>query len=735
MVGSAGHPSIDPFHMVAWKMKAWMISIGLLLSAGTLAQEPAGAEEIARDLIENGFSEEAEELYATITRHIEQPVDLNNCTRDELAGTGIFTPFQVFAIMDQRDRYGPFLSIYELASIPGITREFLEEIWPMINFSTGKIAEQSTAIDGMLLANVSVRLPRVSGMLQTSSEPAVYTGNILKYSQRIQLNYGDRLSLGAAFEKDPGESWTNRKRPEHLTGYLACTPGRHIKKLVIGNFRIHRGMGLVHRLGFSSRGSVMPLNGYRRSYVKPFASTLEYDYFRGVYAEAAAGKWEMDLFLSHQPADISFFRIKESHDLFGMTRQNGFHRTTGERQGFDLARLSVAGASFNRSGENHYAGCAFTGGQMRLTEYGKDSLKGTDPMNVRRAAFSLYGVVFGSTHEIYGEVALDNNFHGALLLGGSMVINAALSGNASVERISPGYRGIMPGPARDKEDVYNLRLGCDITPFRYGRIRMYHELIIPASVLSAAVPPVPERYTAMEFSYATGNGPVITLKYTGKIVQEILACNQPGNGAYSGKRQQHIRIHYRWEPTEKLILQGRLEISALRYGGMDGICNGSGNRHFDATGDDSGDGHFLGVEDYAGEVIYTGNKTSNGTCAEDGPVMTDETGNMAYQQVQLIPREGIRITYRYLLFHVPDWENRIYTYEPGVRYSFLFPSWYGKGSRNVLVVSAKISQRITLRGKCGLTIYAHRWASGSGNDLRRGNRQFDLELQLQANLF
>lgn len=703
------------------------MSIALLLAAGTHAQDPAGAEEIARDLIEHGRTEEAEELYATVTGQVDQPVNLNGCSREELAATGIFSPFQVFAILDQRERYGPFLSIYELAAIPGINREFLEEIQPMISFSAGALHGPSVHIDGNLLTNVSARLPRVSGMLLTGPEPAPYQGGLLKYTQRLQLNYGEKLSFGAAFEKDAGESWTNRKRPEHLAGYLSFTPGGHIKELVIGNFRIHRGMGLVHGLGFNSRGTSKPLTGYRRSYGKPFASTLEYDYFRGIYGQASAGKWEMDLFLSHQPADISFFRMEAKSGLFGMTRKTGLHRTLSERQGVHLARLSAAGASFNRSGKNLYAGCSFTAGQMRLTKMGMDSLQTRDPGKAQRSAISLYGVAFGSTFELYGEFAMDNSLHGAFLLGGTLVINPAISCDASVKRVAPGYRGVMPGPERDYEDAYNLRLGCSIAPFRYGRIRMYHALKTAAPGTSPADIAGPERYTTIEYSQSTGSGPEIRIIYIGTTVQEIVASNKPGNGMYKIKKQQHLRIHFRWEPSGKCILQGRIEISTIRNGEM------GSSLFYTATSAKAGTDRTS----EPGDPEAGSNRAwmSYGPGITPGKGIIHGTGSMAYQQVQLVPREGIRITYRYLIFDVPNWENRIYTYEPGVRYSFLFPAWYGKGSRNVLVVSAKVSRRITLRCKYGWTSYAHRWSSGTGNDLRKGNCLFDAALQLQADLF
>jgi|GEM_PF-1911293 len=767
---------------------AWTL-IGLLMAMLANAQDPAGAEWIMQELMENGQGGQAEELYADVTRHIEQPVDLNNCSSEELEKAGIFTPFQVFAIMDQRDRYGPFFSICELTAIPGINREFLEEIRLMISFSEKEHPETRQHIDGMLLTNVAYRSPPASGLLNAEGKPSAYHGGPLKFTQRLRISHGDQLSLGAAFEKDPGETWFNQARPEHFTGYLAYTPGNFIEQLVIGNFRINRGMGLVHRLGFSSRSSGNALNGYRRSCGKPFASTLEYDYFRGAYGSASLGKWDLDMFLSHTPADISLFRMAEKKDLFEMTRQTGLHRTTGESKGFDLARISSAGTSLNRSGKNYYAGCSFTGALMQLTQRGTDSLKmldpmefgnplnvdklkrtgimkgsdtlnvndlkrtglmkgsdplnvdklkrtgimkgsdtlkGSDPLNSSRAAMSVYGVVFGTNYEFYGEVALDNTFQGAATIGGSLVVNPALSAGASLQRLSPGYRGAMPATGNSEDDAYDLRLGLQITPFRHGRMTVQHDLKVSGREARYTEPGIPERYTVIDCSWGTPGGPTIVLRYSGKTKLEINAGNRPGNGSLTGKQNHHFRIHYRWSPVETIILQGRAEISAHRNVYPEGIVTAIDPATVTGEEQETVPGDIAGLEPAPGS-----GKRYN--FIRPGP--ESNTGSMIYQQVQWIPRQGIRITYRYLLFDVGDWENRIYSYEPGVKYSFLFPSWAGTGSRNVLVFSTKIGRRITLRGKCGLTVYAHRWETGTGNDARNGNRLTDLEFQFQVDLF
>src|SRR6056297_2623317 len=190
--------------MATLKMKFSMVTIVVLLFTRSFCQDPGIAESIDGELMEKGQTEEAEELYATVAKYIDQPVDLNSCSKEELSGTGIFSPFQVFAIMDQRERYGPFFSIYELAVIPGIHREFLEEIMMMFSFTGKKQSPGKPHLEGMVLTNVSLRYPVASGMHSIDSEQAAYQGGPLKFTQRVQLSYGNQFSFGTAFEKDPG---------------------------------------------------------------------------------------------------------------------------------------------------------------------------------------------------------------------------------------------------------------------------------------------------------------------------------------------------------------------------------------------------------------------------------------------------------------------------------------------------------------------------------------------------
>jgi hypothetical protein len=643
-------------------------------------------EDLAEEFTENDDETGQELVHEMLSDLLRQPLNLNACSESDLNASGLFSPFQVYGILKYRERYGPFFSIYELAAIPGFTQELLRNVAPLIALSDLQANTSRPAPRGMLLSNIAIRLPASMAYKPDSTGIPVYPGSPLKFTSRLRVDAGDRWSAAAAFEKDPGEFWMNKGRPEHFTGYLEYSGNKCLRKVTLGNFRIHRGMGLVHGLGFRTAGSGVVTGGYRRSYSKAFASTMEYDYYRGMYADLATGKWSADLFCSVKPEDISLFRLTAPVDLFEQVRKTGLHRTESERNGTDLARQQTAGFSVNRSSERWYLGMALAGTRMELTQLGRDSADRFAPglfQTSPRGAVSIYGVAFGNRYELFGEAAINQHTATAVIAGGTLEVNPALQTHFSFRRFEQGYTGLTPkafSAGTRPENETGINWGFSLAPFNHARLLLNtdisHKNILPGE------PAVPGFYLRnhLVFSYVPKAGPELELKITGRSKQKNSGSDGPGNGEYLHELQYRFRLNGRYTLSDRIILSARLEQARLKTGGRS----------------------------YSGKILYS--------------------------QITVIPAEKVRITYRYLAFDSEHWDNRIYTYEPGVRYSFLFPAWYGTGTRNLLVLSAKLGRRFTLRSKMGLTAYAHRRETGSAYDIRPGNRAWDGELQIQLDL-
>ncbi|MCA1746823.1 MAG: hypothetical protein LC655_03940, partial [Bacteroidales bacterium] len=356
------------------------------------------------------------------------------------------------------------------------TQEMLQAVAPLIALSDAPVKNSRQLPRGTLLTNLAIRMPASLAYESDSLATPYYPGSPFKFTSRLRIDAGDRWAAGAAFEKDPGEHWTNSKRPEHFTGFLEYNPGKTLKKVILGNFRIHRGMGLVHGLGFSSGVTGVAIDGYRRSYAKAFASTLEYDYYRGIYAEVAKGKWSADLFCSARPEDISLFRLEAPVNLFEQIRRTGLHRTVSERDGYDLARQYNAGFSVNRSAERWYMGWSAAGSKMGLTNRGRDSVERIAPgINEEKlqGGLSCYGVGFGKGYELFGEVAVDHQAKVAVINGATVEVNPALLINFAFRMYQPGYTGQTPkayGAGTKPENETGISYGMNVAPFNNARL-------------------------------------------------------------------------------------------------------------------------------------------------------------------------------------------------------------------------------------------------------------------------
>ncbi len=647
-------------------------------------QEPPPAESIVLELLDAGNTGDAEQLCETVRILQSQPVDLNSCSDQDLTETGLFTPFQVWGILEHRRKFGAFLTIYELAAIPGFSKSFVEQVSSMLNCSPDQSAGSSRQTQGLFLSNLAIKYPPAAGHLSNDSMPAYFPGGPLKITQRARYSVGERIVCGLAFEKDAGERISNNSVPEHLTGYVQYKPKKLFRNIVAGNFRLHRGMGLVHGTGFITGTSGLEMNGYRRSYAKPFASTMEYDYLRGFYAEWNAGGWSSDFYISYRQPDISFFNFASPFNLFEQIRKTGMHRTPGERNGTGLANLFSSGASINRAGQHHYSGCSISRSGISLTGRGRDSLALQDALATSRSNLSVYSVGFWNSIEVFGELATDGELDFALIGGGSLTVNPALDVVLAVRYYQSDYTGQMPrahGAADDPENLRGMNVGLRITPCDRTRVSVHADLSGHISITGPDELPGWRELLDIRVTHGSRSEQKFVLRLVGKKREMHSIPGVMLRKSYFTEKKAAGQVQYSGNLSDQVGISGRCIYSILQ---------------------------------------------------EDKDIYRSW---LAYCQARWEPSERVKLTYRFQLFDAREWRNRIYTYEPGLRYSFSFPSVYGRGQKNILIAALEIDSRITLRSKIGITKYAHRREIGSGQDTRAGNRLLDLEFQFQVKLY
>ncbi|MCB0483487.1 MAG: hypothetical protein KDC37_02890, partial [Flavobacteriales bacterium] len=108
----------------------------------------------------------------------------------------------------------------------------------------------------------------------------------------------------------------------------------------------------------------------------------------------------------------------------------------------------------------------------------------------------------------------------------------------------------------------------------------------------------------------------------------------------------------------------------------------------------------------------------------------EEEGFMIYQDINWDSKSGnFGFDLRYAVFNTDDYDTRIYAYENDMRYIFLVPSYYNRGTRTYLNIKYKPAPFATIYLKGAYTFSADTDVFGSGYDTIDGKRKYELRAQ------
>ncbi len=116
--------------------KAEALAVGLTAAVALLC-----AFKLTGDLSQSGVTVSGQHPPQAATSQtprvyrLDQPVDLNTATLDELTLLSGIGPAKAQAILNYRAHHGPFASLDDLAQVPGIGQATLEALGPYVTFS------------------------------------------------------------------------------------------------------------------------------------------------------------------------------------------------------------------------------------------------------------------------------------------------------------------------------------------------------------------------------------------------------------------------------------------------------------------------------------------------------------------------------------------------------------------------------------------------------------------------
>ena len=639
-----------------------------------------------------------------------KPVKINIAKEEDLNSIPFLTPNQRKALLDYVSTFGEVLSVYELQSIPGFDSLLIMKIEPFISISPPSHIPVPTPKNLIrfghhdLLLRYEQTFPKSTGYMANDSVRRVdpdswYRGSPQRYYFRYNYGWFDKLRIGIAGEKDPGEQFfigAQSNGMDFYAGYLCLNNIGILKNLTIGNFRVSYGQGLTIGSGLSL-GSVpgFSTNIPMANGIRPSLGMSEGSYLRGLATTIKIKRIEISGFASYHPRDAtvtlsdSVSSLAEAISSFTGT---GYHRT-----GLELAKRNVltellCGGNINFSmAPNQQFGfkIGLTGiynkysaaVMPKIYPYNQFGFRGNQNLNtgldfqIRYLGMYLFGEISRSLNGgmawLTGAVLTpDPRVYITVIYRNYQSIYQNLFSNAFGQNsLNANERGIYMAINAAVHPKVNLSGYCDLFTFPWLKYRV----------------DAPTR--GQEFGVVLGwqasRNVMINLRFY----------------------QKNMRSNETVEPNQ--IIHKLCDYLTRSY--------------------------RFGIEWLSGNGILLKTRIE---AKESGESIANRPfGYLIYQEAQVKLLKWLEnITLRFGLFDIPDYASRIYVYEPEVLYGYSIPAFQGKGMRTCIVLKIRISRKFDIWMRGGLTRYNDRNEVGTGLDLTKGNIRGELTGQLLIRL-
>ena len=387
--------------------------------------------------------------------------------------------------------------------------------------------------------------------------------------------------------------------------------------------------------------------------IKPYTSSEENRFFRGVAAVFSVKNLELSTFFSKNYSDATIVSSGGSgNDYIENFYTEGVHNTPSLLKKKDAVAVLTSGILLSYNFNNTKVGLAWSENRFSLPI----DLTGNDPEKIynfkgdHNNLYSIYYNTFIKKILLYGELSVDEKKKSAVIQGISLKPSDRLTLNFTFSNYNSGFTTFFGQGAGSGSNTSNeigilgnftfeaarhlfVSGGCDVEHFPWLKYRSSAPSEAVRQEIKASF--LPSEKLTFDASY----------RYRSSVSDSAAA--------------QGI-------PDQKKVITKTFK-SSVRYSVNDNLTLGT---RID----------FSYVNPYA------------------------SSGLMLFQEISYKFRKiPVTLWARYCLFKTEDWNSRIYTYENDLLYSYNIPALYGEGSRSYIMVKWEIGGFSELRIKYGLT--------------------------------
>lgn len=646
-----------------------------------------------------------EELYENLYQFYQNPIDLNNAEPEVLLHTYLLSPSQIDQFFNHIHANGPLVSLYELQTIPSFDLITIQRLLPFVTikegyFRSNGVSKHKSIINerkNSAIVRFERTLERKKGYTEAelksdSTFTSRYLGSKDKLYLRLILNPSRKFRIGLTTEKDAGEEliWdpsTKRYGTDFQSFHVAVKNIGKLKQLIIGDYQLQYGQGLILGAGFSPGKGSETITTVRRADLgaRPYTSVVESGHFRGISATFDLGKirFSQSLSLARRDANeqIELDTMAVENTFVSTIQVTGFHRTPNEINSKGaIKEISTASNIHYRSRNNRL----LIGLSGIFTSFEVPKFPAKRLYN----QFEFQGKENFTTGSYYSYSWQNMNFFG----------EAAISKSGGIGMVN----GVLINLSRKWELSVLLR--------RFDR--NFHTFY--GSSFSENSKNINEKgiYLGIKYTYSR------KLSFTAYFDQFYFPwlkyrVNAPSHGTevlgrlnYNPSKKISFYGQYRRESKD---INSSIETAILRV--VPGVKqNYLFNMDFTVSNNLSLKSRIQ-FSNYHKENVYT-------------------TGFVLVQDVNFSIWKFSAST-RVALFDTEDYNNRQYVYERDVLGAFSIPAYYGRGIRQYIVLQYNVFKNLTLWVRYARTQYKDKDVIGSGLEEISGNKKTDVKVQLR----
>ena len=646
------------------------------------------SSNLLEDLLENNdeASYDFFTLYDDLQEYLKNPLNINQATEEDFENLQMLSDIQIADILQYRNEYGPFLSKYELQTIPSLDIGILKALVPMVteggerkNHTFKSIFKESTST--LYLKGKRVLQER-KGFKDGS-----YLGDQNHLYARYNFSSNRNVRAGVTMEKDPGETFftgNNKNGFDYYSGFI------HIRDVLplfstlnFGDYTVSMGQGLIVHNSFGGGKSSYVTNVKKGGRpIRPYSSVTEANFFRGTAATLdLRSDLKMTMFVSRKKIDGSVSvdtMIDAGFESFSSIKVDGFHRTESEIN------------SQNSISQNSYGGILkfkkrnFSLAVNALEQSFSIPISNDDAL-YRRYRFTGDKLTNLSTDFSYryknfntfGEFARSNN-GGTALIGGLLTsLGRSIDAAIVYRNFSKDYQVLNANAFSESTLPINERgiyFGLKFRAAKKFTFSTYFDMWQHPWLRFQVDGPSHGKELLFKVEYYEKRKINAYLQY--RIEQK----QRNGNDILSKvdplitTTQHRARLHISHTLNKSLKLRNRFEVSYYK----------------------------LDQEPTRGYMIYQ---------------------DIIYKPLG----KSYSFTARYALFDTDGFNTRIYTYENDILYEFSIPFYADKGSRYYINWRQRLGRHLTLQFRYSKTYFQNRESISSGGQFIDGNQRSEIK--------